>query len=98
VQDPRLQSYRVTSLSGGLPVVTDLSGNMPRRVPRLMASLSASAALPGTGITIDGDVSAMGRRYADDANSRAFPGFAIVGLGARWAASPAPTVQLRATN
>lgn len=98
VQDPRLQSYRVTSLSGGLPVVTDLSGNMPRRVPRLMASLSASAALPGTGITIDGDVSAMGRRYADDANSLAFPGFALVGLGARWAASPPLTIQLRATN
>lgn len=98
MQDPRLQSYRVTSLSDGVPIVTDLSGNMPRRVPRLMASLSASGELPGTGITIDGDVSAMGRRYADDANSLAFPGFAMVGLGARWAASPALTVQLRASN
>lgn len=98
IQDPRLQSYRLTSLADGVPVVTDLSGHMPRRVPRVMASLSASATLPGTGVTLDGDVSAMGRRFADDANSLALPGFAILGLGARWAASPALTVQLRATN
>ncbi|MDY0957067.1 TonB-dependent receptor [Sphingomonas sp. CFBP8993] len=98
IQDPRLQSYRLTSLADGIPVVTDLSGRIPRRVPRMMASLSASAALPGTGITLDGDVSAMGRRFADDANSLALPGFAILGLGARWTASPALTVQLRATN
>ncbi|WP_294235596.1 TonB-dependent receptor [uncultured Sphingomonas sp.] len=97
-QDPRLFAYRVTSLIGGVPATTDLSGRMPRRVPRIMASLSASAALAGTGITLDGDVSAMGRRFADDANSLALPGFALMGVGARWAATAALTVQLRATN
>ncbi len=63
----------MTSLSGGLPVVTDLSGNMPRRVPRLMASLSASTALPGTGITIDGDVSAMGDAMPTTPTAWPFP-------------------------
>jgi outer membrane receptor protein involved in Fe transport len=97
-QDPRLQSYRVTSLIDGVPVTTDLSGRMPRRVPRVMASLSANATLPRTGITLDGDVSAMGRRFADDANSLALPGFALVGLGASWTVTPALTLGLRVTN
>lgn len=97
-QDPRLQSYRIASLTGGTLTVTDLSGRIPRRVPRIMASLSASAALPGTGVTLDGDVSAMGRRYADDANSLALPGFALVGLGAAWDPAEKLTLRLRATN
>ncbi|WP_322966278.1 TonB-dependent receptor [Sphingomonas fuzhouensis] len=97
-QDPRLKSYRVTRQTGGTTSVTDLSGRIPRRVPRVMASLSASAILPDTGVTLDGDVSAMGRRFADDANSLPLPGFALVGIGARWAATEALTVQLRATN
>ena len=97
-QDPRLQSYRITSLTGDTVTVNDLSGRMPRRVPRIMASLSASAVLPGTGVTLDGDLSAMGRRYADDANSLALPGFALVGLGARLDATETLTLGLRATN
>ena len=97
-QDPRLRHYRFADATGGTPVVTDLSGRMPRRVPRLMASLSASATLPGTGWTLDGDVSAMGRRFADDANTLALPGFALVDLGASWAATPVLTLRLRATN
>ncbi|WP_294275466.1 TonB-dependent receptor [uncultured Sphingomonas sp.] len=97
-QDPRLQSYRITSLTGDTVTVNDLSGRMPRRVPRIMASLSASAVLPGTGVTLDGDLSAMGRRYADDANSLTLPGFALVGLGARLDATETLTLGLRATN
>ncbi|WP_191864820.1 TonB-dependent receptor [Sphingomonas sp. gentR] len=97
-QDPRLQSYRVASLTDGAVTVMDLSGRIPRRVPRIMASLSASAALPGTGVTLDGDLSAMGRRYADDANSLALPGFALVNMGARFDATEALTLRLRATN
>ena len=97
-QDPRLQSYRIASLIDGAVTVTDLSGRIPRRVPRIMASLSASAALPGTGVTLDGDLSAMGRRYADDANTLALPGFALVNMGARFDATEALTLRLRATN
>jgi outer membrane receptor protein involved in Fe transport len=97
-QDPRLQSYRIASVTGGALTVTDLSGRIPRRVPRIMASLSASAALPGTGVTLDGDVSAMGRRYADDANSLALPGFALIGIGAAWDLAEKLTLRLRATN
>ena len=78
--------------------MTDLSGRIPRRVPRIMASLSASAALPGTGVTLDCDVSAMGRRYADDANSLALPGFALIGIGAAWDPTKRLTLRLRATN
>lgn len=97
-QDPRLLSYRLSSIIDGRPVVTDLSGRLPRRVPQWMGRLSASWIAPGAGVTLDGDVSAMGRRFADDANTLALPGFAVIDLGASWAATPALTMRLRATN
>lgn len=97
-QNPRLQSYRLSNLVDGQLVPIDLSGRLPRRVPQLMANVSASWALPGTSVTLDGDLSAMGRRFADDANTLALPGFAIMDLGASWAATPMLTVRLRATN
>lgn len=99
-QDPRLQAYRIDSVTGdGSGVTTtDLSGRHPRRVPRVMANLSASVAVPGSAITLNGNVSAMGGRFADDANSVALPAFALVDLGGSWTATSRLTVRLRATN
>lgn len=97
-QDPRLQDYRLSAIVGGVPVVTDLSGNLPRRVPQAMASVSASYALPGSRLAVDADLSGMGRRFADDANSLRLPGFALLDLGVTWTPVPPLTLRLRATN
>lgn len=98
VQDPRLANYRLATLVNGMPGMLDLGGRMPRRVPQLMAQASVTAALPGTPLTLDADVAAMGRRFADDANRLALPGFASVDMGASWALRPDASLRVRVTN
>ncbi|MEP9402379.1 TonB-dependent receptor [Sphingomonas silueang] len=98
VQDPRLGDYRIDERIDGVPVRSDLSGRIPRRVPRAMARLSLSGTVPQTPLTLDLDVTAMGRRFADDANTLALPPFAILDLGVRWQVRDGMTLRLAATN
>lgn len=98
VQDPRLGDYRVDERIDGAIVRSDLSGRVPRRVPRAMARAAVSGAVPGTPLTLDVDVTAMGRRFADDANTLALPPFAILDLGARWRLREGVTLRIAATN
>ncbi|KQN40802.1 hypothetical protein ASG37_03245 [Sphingomonas sp. Leaf407] len=98
LQDPRLIDYRVDEQIDGTVVRTDLSGRTPRRVPYAMARIGLVGDVPGLPITLDLDATAMGRRYADDANTLPLPPFALIDIGARWRLRDELTLRLRATN
>lgn len=82
-QRARLSGYRFTDASSGIAQVVDNNGHVPQRVPDIMATAGCDLSLAQGRLGLEGDLSAMGRRFADDGNSLRLPGFMTVGLHGR---------------
>jgi len=78
-------------------VAVSRAGKVPPDVAQKLANIWLSYNfMPGW--SASGGLRAVGRRYADNANRIAMPGYATADLALRWQATPDTTVSLRAAN
>lgn len=97
-QKSRLANDRYSDASSGTAVIVDNNGHVPQRTPDIMGNAAFALTLPGTPLTLALNLTAMGRRYADDANSLALPGFVTTGLQASAGLGRRMQASLRISN
>jgi len=75
-QQSRLSDYQLAGV--------DYNGHVPQRIPDIMAHGALDLAPPGAPWHVGLDLTAMGRRFADDANSLRLSPYVVAGLQFGW--------------
>jgi hypothetical protein len=94
-QQSRLSDYQLADYQlGG----ADYNGHVPQRIPDIMAHGALDLAPPGAPWHVGLDLTAMGRRFADDANSLRLPPYVVAGVQFGWDMGPHGRIEGQISN
>lgn len=93
VLDPQFDDFKAQV--GGATV--QLAGNVPMTVPKRAANLVAFWQL-APDWTARSSLQYVGRRYVNNTNTASMPGYAVLGAGLNWRATPQLGIDLRVEN